>query len=495
MTTGATTQRNGQARGEAFGLAAAALAAYLVLPQAALHGTDWRWFVLWLDEPGAVHPQHPGYLPLAHALRWLLWPCTDDAFTVLRVLSALGGALAVAGAHRAAWWLARDRAFARAAALLAAAAPAMFHFATVVELHAPFAAAMAFAVASAVRWAQSPSPRGALGTGALTGLAALLHGTGQLLVPALALALLWANRRRVVVRSARSVPWFLLAHVCVFGGLFVALRLSGHPPAAVAGFAALPDDPAAAGDPLAYLLRWWRDAQFAAQLPPTVLTEWLLPFAPLSLLAFAAVRRRDLAAWTGLFVLLLAGYLVVTVALVHAATDERGAYLLPLLLPAGWLALHSLPRRRWPWLVLATAVAGCLCRGEPGRLPPDREFGRAAAALARAQRTTFLVADFPEMDGAFVVDPRLDLLVARARYDDWRGGTGREPTAAEIAGVLQFVAHEQRQRGAQLVVTDAAVTWFAQRWPAFGPGFAQFAAAAGAERLDPATGIAGVRVR
>lgn len=478
-------------------LGVAALVVYFGMPQHALHGTDWRWLVLWLDEPGAVHPQHPGYLPLAKGLRWLLTPCGFDTHGVLSALSALGGACAVLGAHRAALALAGDRWFAAAAALLVLWTPAVFHFSTVVELHAPFAGAMAFAVLFGVHWARTGAPGQAVRTGVLTGVATLLHATGQLLVPGIALGVLWARRGHGFWRWLNGALLCAGTHACVFGGTFAAMRLTGHLPTAVEGFATVPDDPGAPNTPLAYLLRSFAFLR-PEYLGPTLCSEWLLPFAPLSLLVLLAARRPGRRAPLALFLSLFVVYLLVALVLVHGATDERGAYLIPLAWPAAWFALDALPRRAWPALLLATAAAGFLCRGEPGRRPPDLAFGRAAVALAHRQPVQFFVADFPELDGIWLVDPRIDPRVARKEFDDLRAnpalrGIEQQPAAvaAWLSGVILANA---RGRGARLVVTDEAVRWLQERLPAFGEGFAAFTAANGAQRLDPATGIAGIVV-
>lgn len=491
--------RSGWVAGESLLLAGVAFAVYVLFRQEALHGTDWRWLVLWLEDPGAVHPQHPGYLPIARAVRWLLQPLGLDVYSALCVYSALGGSLAVAAVHQASFALQGDRAFARAAALLVMWVPALFHFGTVVELHAPFAGVMGLAVLSAVYHARSGSPAAAVCTGALTGAAALMHATGQLLVPAVGFAVWWAGRSRGFWRGLNGALMFAVTHALAFGGVFAAMRMMGHLPASVAGFAAVPDDPAAPNNPLDYLARWWRDVDLAGQLPPTVLVEWLLPYAPLSLLAFAAFRVRPLRVWAAGFTVAVVAYLLVTVALVHAVTDERGAYLLPLAVPAAWLSLLALPRRVWPWLVLVAIGCGFVFRGEPGRLPPDRAFGRAAEAMAKLHRTTFFVADFPEMDGAFVVDASLELLVARKEYDELRaaqrGTASFEPAPDQIVAWLSLLTLQQQKKGAALVITARAVQWLEGRVPAFAAAWPLFVQQMHVVPLAAGTGIVGFVVR
>lgn len=499
MAERAPMDRSGWVAGESLLLAGLSFVAYVLLRQEALHGTDWRWLVLWLDEPGAVHPQHPGYLPIARAVRWLLQPLGLDVYTALCVYSALGTSLAVAAVHQASYALQGDRAFARAAALLVLWVPALFHFGTVVELHGPFAGVMAMAVLCAVFQARSGSPATAVCAGAFSGVAALMHATGQLLVPAIGLSVWWAGRARGFWRGLNGALLFVATHALVFGGAFLAMRLLGHLPASVAGFAGVPDDPAAPNNPLAYLARWWRDVDLVAQVAPTVLVEWLVPYAPLSVVAFLAFRVRALRVWAAGFAVAVAAYLLVTVALVHAVTDERGAYLLPLAVPAAWLSLLALPRRLWPWLVLLTIGCGFAFRGEPGRLPPDRAFGRAADRLAKVHRTTFFVADFPEMDGAFVENASLDLLVARKEYDELRATQRQtatfEPTPEQVVAWLSLLALQQRQKGAEFVITARAVQWLEERVPAFAAAWPRFVQQVQATPLPADAGFAGYLVR
>jgi hypothetical protein len=187
-------------------------------------------------------------------------------------------------------------------------------------------------------------------------------------------------------------------------------------------------------------------------------------------------------------------YLLTTVVLVHAWTDERGAYLLPLLPPALLITLHLTPRRWWYVAVAATALCGTFLRGDPDHGPPDLTFGRAVATMAERQPTVFFVADWHEMDSAFLVDPRLDLKVGNKEYDDLATAQrqqGFDVTPAMVAGWLTMIAGETRQKGARLVITDRAVQWMTAHVPAFGEGWSIFAETAGATRLGADRGVTG----
>jgi hypothetical protein len=479
-----------------------ALGLYLATQQAAMHGTDWRWLLLWAGEPQTVHPQHPGYLPGARLLAVALQPLGFGLPQVLQVYSALGGALAVAGSYLAGWALHGERRLARWTAALVAVLPAWWHFATVIELHAPFLGLASLAIACGVRALSRPLAPGAwwVATGGLLGVATLVHATGHLLLPAMLLALAWAARAQAWRSRLLAAAGLVVGHGLAYGVGFWCLRATGSLPASVTAFAEhAPDDLAAPDHPLAYLARWWRDMEFAAQWGPTLWVEWLQAYAPFCLLVLVAAWQPRLRVWLWLLLVTVAVYLLATVALVHAVTDERGAYLVPLGLPLVLLVLQALPRRALPVLLGLAVVAGALLRGEPGRLPAELAFGRAAAAMAKQQPTVFFVADLPEMDGAFLVDPRLRLRVARKEHDDLRAAQQQlatfQPTAEQVAAWLLLITAEARQQGAVLVITEVARAWLAAQMPAFAAAWQAYAAMVAPEPLPAASGIAGVLVR
>lgn len=464
-----------------------ALAIYLLLPQAALHGTDWRWLVLWCDEPGAVHAQHPGYLFVAKLLRGLV-PAQVATVTVLGWLSACGGAFAVAGCHRAAWHWRHDQRLADAAAVGVMFVPALLHFSTVVEMHAPFAAVMAAATAVAVRGVRSSSVRDALLAGVLGGLATLVHATGHLLVPAFALLWLAAAPRAFVPMLAMAI-----CHVLVWAVGYALLRTTGHLPGSVAGFAAA-GDPAAAQNPLEYLQSWLVGLDLSTTFGPTAVREWVAPYAPWSVLlplAFCMRRTRRAAL---LLSLVLPGYLLVACVLVHAITDERGAYLLPLALPIVVLGLQLVPRRWWVVLLACGVVCGFVFRGEPGREAPDREFGRTVAAFAAQRAAVFFVADYPQMDGAHLADARLELIVARKELADLMSFAAVSPTAEQVAGWLALKRGDAAAKGACLVVPADTLVWLQARLPTFGAGWSTFVSLSKVTSLPAEIGLSGYLV-
>lgn len=476
---------------ETIGLGVLAALVYAMTWQGTLHGTDWRWFVLWLDEPGVVHQQHPGFLVVANALRVLLGWLDLDAYATLRVMSILGGALAVMGIHRIATALGGGARRARFAAALATVSPALWHHATVVELHAAFAGCMVWSLVFTAAWLRGGRARDVVLAGVCSGAAVLMHATGHLLVVMIAAAAVRYGRGAGCGSLVRRLSVFAGVHAATWGILFFTLRAVGNAPASTLGDVA-GNDTLGSTDPFDYILRSLDTIDFAGQSGPTLLHEWVQPFAPWSVLLLVAlvVGRHRLA--TVLLHLVLAVYLAFTMILVQGVTDERGAYLLPLVAPAVLLALELVSPRWWPVLFIAAVACGMAWRGEPGRAPPDRAFGRAAVTLAAARPVVFFVAGFPEMDGIHVIDAKLDPLVALERYDVFVAEQGREPTPVEAAASIVAAAVQARAQGAALVVTDRAIAWLASRVPGCGPLITARLPTLRASRLPAAAGIAGL---
>ena len=479
------------------GFVTLALLLYHLTWQSTLHGTDWRWFVLLLEEPGAIHLQHPGYFVSAHGLWSALQPFGFDGQSALQTMSILGGALFVGGIHRLALAINGRRGFAACSALLGMVSPALWHHATVIELHAAFAGVMVWTLLAAVCWSQTGRMRNAVLTGALSGLATTMHGTGHLLLVLVVGAIVWQSHHRGIGRALRQSGAYVAAHMAVWGALFALIRATGNAPTASTN-AVADNDTLGATDPFDYILRSLDSIDLTQQAWPTLLHEWVQPYAPFSFLLVGAlfIGRTRIPALA--IHLVVAAYLGITMTLVQAWTDERGAYLLPLLAPGILLALHMLRPFLWPLLLLLTMACGVLFRGEPERQAPDHDFGRAAAAMAEARPTVFFVADLPEMDGAFSANPRLDLLVARQAYDALLAAQGHdpdfEPSPDQIAAWLLLLTSGARDPHSSFVITDTAIEWLSVRVPGFDRGFARFAEGFPTQRLTGRHDIRGWQV-
>lgn len=473
--------------GSTLAIGGAALLLYLATGQDRLHGTDWRYLVLWADAPGYVHPQHPGYLVLAKLAAWLGAWGGASTVAALGVLSALGGAVAVALVQRLAARVTGSLATANVAAALCALLPGWWHHATVVEMHAPFLAVAVAALSMAWRWWGGGAAQ-ALATGAWTGLATWVHATGHFLLPALGLAVWWLGGRT----RRRGGEGLLagVAHAAVWALLFFGTRAVGELPPEVL---AAPKDSLldASGGPLGYLLRSFAQAHVAAAAWPTLQREWLEPFAPVAVLCWLTWGARSQRSAVAVLLLVTLGYLSMALVMLDAITDERGAYLLPLAVPAVLLTSVALGRRWWPILLLATLAASWLWRGEPGREPADRAFGAQLAAAATGLDAVWFVADYAQMDGAHLADPRLPLLVAQKEYADLAAQGWRDPSPDQIAGWLALKQAEAARAGRRLVVLDTTRAYLAARLPQFAAGWQRFATLVQPTTLPATTGLDG----
>ncbi|MEY4673768.1 MAG: hypothetical protein RL148_1552 [Planctomycetota bacterium] len=328
-------------------LGLSALVLYALLGQQTFYKTDGPDLVRMLHEGNLRHPWHVGYLPLLDAFRATL-RAVGLEFSLVRLgalFSAGGAALAVAAFHAGTRALGASRPTALAATALLALNPGVVLFATVVEFHGPALGAVGLAWWWACRTSATPSLPAALVLGVLTHGAFLMHSS-NLFLPALLLPWL------VAMRWGEGTLRRDLGLVVVAGAVHTAL------------FVAMPKVfPGAYGDYADLGAAFAREAstgrpQTIDWLPVILLQEWLWPLLPLSVSWLVAWRFADLRPAALALCAGLAPYLYLCVRqLVHE--PERGAYMLPLLLPAAALSARSLPRAVVIALAVGSGVAAC----------------------------------------------------------------------------------------------------------------------------------------
>lgn len=308
-------------------LALAALAIYLLLAQEALHGLDVHVHVFFLSHGRLEHPFHLLYMQIIGAAWPPLRALGLGPHHAIRLLSALGMALWVYAAHRTAARLSLSRRDAALLAALCAVPPAVVFFATVPEIHGLFSAFAGLAWWVWARLLQVPSVPRALALGATTALAASVHATGHLLFglcAAGALGQLWPRP------PWRALCAGALAHAAGASLIAWALR-----PARGGGSLA---------DQVAFLRDYAADPHAWSNVGRVVVDEWFLAFAPMSVLVFAGLAVRGARPFAVFTTISLLVYLGCAYALLDEI-NERGAYLLPLALPAAWLTLRAFGHR------------------------------------------------------------------------------------------------------------------------------------------------------
>ncbi len=417
-------------------IAGAALVLYLLLAQEALHGLDVHVHVFFLTQGHLEHPLHFLYLKIVGAAWPLLRECGLSPHHALRLMSAIGSAAFVLGCHRAAARLHMPHRHAMLVAALCAVPGANLFFATVPEIHGVFGAFAGVVWWAAAALVEAPGLRRACVLGLASGVASSVHATGHLQLGT-AILLWWA------LSPAR--------------GLGVASRLAlgaGVVHVAVATGFALWLQPARIATPFQGQLEFLRDGLDGLALGDVTRVlcgEWLLVFLPLSLTALvaplrSATRRLGLATLAALGV-----YLALCLVLLHDL-HERGAYLLPLVLPFALCTLRALGTR-------LTLGAGLFALGWGIVFVGAHDHIEAAAwvddfvAVARDEPLAVICRDVPEQEQITRAVPdvpfvRVDSLVPTAE----RGAAAFAQFCAQFDGLVTHYAGS----GRRVFITRAA---------------------------------------
>ena len=367
------------------------LLVYLLLRRPGFYEVDGQSLVHWLAVGKGNHDRHMLFLPVARLLAAPLLASGLTPFEALRAVSAIGMSLSVLLFWAAALRLGRIRTDRLLMATAIAVSPALLFFATIVEFHGLFMAfaGLAWFFEACLERSRRSWPW-AVSMGISTGLAALVHATGQLLGPLLPLFYLARSRdRSLPLRPAlRHAAQSLGCHVGVVLLIALWMRSSGTQGQ---------ED---------YILSFLTSLPPLAELFSDLWFEWFLAFLPVSLLCWCAFRdpaRRLQTLWLLVSVL---GYVLMSWVLVPGMY-ERGAYLLPLVYPAARLALSV--RLRWLWILMT--LAG-LFYGihDLGTYPYSTGSAAWAGALHEfetEQPGFYLLGDRSEIDALLIHEPKL----------------------------------------------------------------------------------------
>ncbi len=396
-------------------LASCALGLFLALPQHTLHGVDGDQFVVWIEQGRHDYPRHVAYLHIAGAIFACLQPFGVSAFHALLLASALGSALAVLCLHRAFVLLTPATVAPAVAPTVAALATApCFFYATCAEIHGVFVAGAGAAWWAFARFLRQPGSGRAALVGIAGGAAASVHAFGYLLLPMFAAAAL----------VLRSVSWRWRS-----AGLSLATAAGGHLAiAALTSWWFTHGVDGQARDITLFVVRQWQE--FAPATAPDVLVrEWLLPFAPWSLLSLAGLFVARSRPWALVALVGVVLHLPVTTLLLgYHRIDEGGAYHLALVLPAIVSSLLLL-RGGWFWLAVVASGALALATAMPEwPAPTDPAFVQGVAEL-QAERP-------------------MGLIVSRQELEGVRTGV-RDAIAIDLAAALELYL-EEKQRGYDL---------------------------------------------
>ncbi|MCR9243628.1 MAG: hypothetical protein NXI31_01260 [bacterium] len=459
----------------------AALGLGVLLRRYTAHGSDVFFFMRWLEDD-SVLAQHPLALVVARGFRELVLVVTDDRMTALAWLSATGVALGVAALHRSALQV-RSARQARWFAMVVLATPALAFFATIGELPGPFFGAAGLAILAGVRWWVGGGLGRAAVTGVATAAAALMHGSGHVLVLPVAsawLVLVPAGTARSVSVRVRQAMAFVAVHALGYWlGRAAILAAAG---------AAVGEAPVAGVVDRWLSASWWLEA-----LPHAIGTQWYLAFAPwswLALLAFFGAGTRRAALLLHLVVLAYVG-LAATIA---PGVDEVGSYCLPLAFGVALVVLDRLPSRLWPVAVVLGVVTVALDRGLRPAIAPDFGFGATVYASKGGPDRVWLVGHERESMGARWHNREPQLIEAWITLVDLEmrsGGKAANVPEPLLLAWLEATRTQALSEHEELVVGERAVAALGERLPAFAAAWRRFLAAHSPQSLGGEDGWRG----
>ncbi|HLU40631.1 MAG TPA: hypothetical protein VK081_14695 [Planctomycetota bacterium] len=412
-----------------------------VLRQQTFYKGDGHVYLQSILEGNLQHPHHLVYKPLVLGVHRLSAPLGASLYDAGVLASALGTAVGIACAVLASRILGLTRGGAFAVAGLMLSVPALLFFATVVELHGVFLAFAGPALVAFAHLARAPGVRRGLVFGASLALAYVGHASAALL-PALLLPLALYYPAGPATPAARLRA--LIAPTAAAGAVF-ALFLAVLP--ALGAWTGLGADTSSAA---AYVVRdadtYARDAR---RWVTTLAYEWLLPYAPLGLVALAACfvgPCRGQARW--LCAAVVPYYLVCVFLL---PSPEFGAYLTPFAWPLALLARRVLPRAGLATAACAGLALGLAAIAWHDRPGAARDFAASVRAAAGGRAPFLLLGDHDELKAKLIALPDVPhLLLLHA-------GTVPQAMLDDALDRLEELLRAQQTEGRAVLLSDGAV--------------------------------------
>lgn len=375
---------------------------YLYWGQTTFYREDGLQFVFnFIDRGNLRHDHHLLYLPIAWVFRQALDGTGWGTHRILTVLSGLMtglgifiGGLAVLKAQ-----FRRIQAFFFLGFL--GFCPAVFFFATVVEIHGvffPFAMGV-FLLAEFLIQEEGQRKRifWALALGVMTWLASLVHSSGHLLLP---LCGAWIAARRGF--REMLIPFFLwaLVHGTLMGlGNPLVLQLLGEK----SGGASRALEVIEERTPLKGIL---------GRIFPSLYNEVLISFPPLWLVVFAplwdaSLRKKVLWAVIGVLPYLLLTTLFLADLHTYEPIYERGAYLLPLAFPAAWILARRISSPALLSLLLLIGAARSVEQVWTHDTRPGRPFAQGFRRVTQGEKAILLAGGVVDLSSTLLEMPEV----------------------------------------------------------------------------------------
>lgn len=385
---------------------------------------------------------HLLYVPLLLAARDLCGALVGATlYEAALLLSAAGTAAGVFFVHAGLCRLRMPRAQSLLAATLVAGSPAVLFFATMVESHGACFAFAGLAFAATAELVARPVPGRSVALGLATGLAYAVHASGMML-PALLLP------TAVALGRQRSVPWRLLFGLAAVAGVTHVAAILAVPLLAEQLGSGL-----STSGQIDYMLVWVREyVRHPELLPGMLVSQWLLPYAPLSVAWIPALLRPGDRLLATLFGGVLSCYLAVTFLLGGPVSQHQpGAYMLPLAPVMAWLAVRTFDRRWTLGLIacgFALSVYGIRAHDVPER---SARYVEGVRAIAGDHPALLVIGQWQEVDALFRELPGEPFLLLSELEVDPRD-------AATAATLLESYVGLLLDQGLQVLVSEGART-------------------------------------
>ncbi len=372
-----------------------ALVVFLLLPQLTLHGMDADYFIVWLEQGELDYERHVAYLHLCSLLyQWMSGP--GAALRALLLASALGGALGLVMVHRAMRILVRSATPGSCAApawLLAVGVglvPSWFYFSTCAEIPGVFLLGAGLAWWAFAAWVERPVAWRAVSLGAACATAGAVHSFGHALSPTFAVSALVLGLPQVA-QLTWSTRWRQVG-LLVSGQLVTAVLWAWLWTGGAGG---------QAGDAVYHLEERWATLEVRSG-PGVFLHEWLLPYAPWSVLALLAWLLPRSRGWASVVLVGLCVHMPISILLLgHYRIHEFGAYQVALA-PAAVLATAGLlgSLRTLGIVVLLSGLASIWSVHHNWAAPVSSGFVEGVSRLHDARPFFLVVGRKHELDGA-----------------------------------------------------------------------------------------------
>ncbi len=408
--------------------------AYTILAPDFLWGGDSVAFLRAIHEGETNRAAHFLYLPVVRVLAEMGALFGLDAFQCLRGASILGTAAGIGLMHRAALLLGASRGRAASIALMLATTPAVAFFGMIVEIPGVLMGASGLVFLAVACFLRGPTLWSAAVVGLATGGASCLHSSAHLM-PLTVSVFCLARGARPDRRWARFAVLCGLAHVSVIAVVALATDLPVVQSLRSSG--SFVDTALQLGSPLGTTKSF-------------LFHEWIIPYAPLSLVIFNALRHRGQRMELAGLAFLAALYTAITWPLLAATWStqlvEHGGYYITLAFPLAWLASSQYGASAGKWLWTGGAImSAVMIWGESIKITSELDADEVALALGTESATVLTHSS----EGLLDLCRRLPAMEAH-RLDQVTGVTARRDA---IFRALDSLYLETKDRGEKLVLT------------------------------------------